>query len=68
MPRCQHVDGVAHDCAYVDWRDSLVPLAEAVADVEVPRPAPGFDDDLWSRRWDAAYHRAMARLVAEGRR
>lgn len=63
---CTHEEGPRHDCDYVDARDQLVPLAAAVADVEEPEPRGATRPELaaWSWRWDAAYHRAMARLVA----
>jgi hypothetical protein len=39
---------------YVNWRESLVPIAAAEADARSPNDAV---------RWDAVFHRAMERLI-----
>ena len=57
-----HREGPGHDCDYVDWRDSLIPIAERSADAEVGRRARTLDRPsviAWGRRWDAAFHRHM---------
>jgi hypothetical protein len=46
----------------------FVPLAEATANAQVgPEPTDGTREGrrAWSERWDAAYHRAMARLTSD---
>lgn len=67
MAPCEHVEGHRHDCSYVDWRDSLIPKAEKLAHEEHPEPANAgrLEWRAWTRRWDAAYHRAMARLTSD---
>lgn len=64
---CQHDEGSGHDCAYVDWRNSLIPLAEAIADAEAgPEPSDGGEVwSKWSWRWDARFHLAMNRLTKD---
>jgi hypothetical protein len=59
-----------HDRAYVDARDALIPLAEAVADAEHPAPTDvssltGPQQRAWKASWDRAFHGAMNRLAAQ---
>lgn len=67
MSACKkHGEGPFHDCAYVDWRNSLIPLAEAVADAESgDEPVKPRDRAEWSKRWDALFHRAMRRFTSD---
>lgn len=62
---CIHGDGPGHDCAYVSFRESLVPIAEAEADARYPKRDDMTMEQGWmrSRKWDAAFHRAMERLI-----
>lgn len=62
---CRHTDGPAHDCAYVTWREMLVPIAEAEADERYPKRENLTMEQGWarSRKWDACFHRAMERLI-----
>lgn len=65
---CEHLEGARHDCAHVDARDALVPVAEAEADARVPplaADARGREVDDWRRRWDHAFHSAMDRLTRD---
>lgn len=63
---CKHEEGAHHDCSYVDWRDSKIPLAEAMADAEVGgEPAAQKDRAAWSKRWDVVFHRAMRRFTSD---
>lgn len=64
-PECKHTDGPGHDCAYVTFRESLVPIAEAEADARYPEKPNLTMEQGWmrSRKWDAAFHRAMERLI-----
>jgi hypothetical protein len=70
--RCSHSDGLAHDCAYVEKRNKLIPLAEKEADEAAgPEPDPAkrgrgheADKAAWNLRWSEAFHAAMARLCA----
>ena len=65
---CEHEDGFRHDCAYVAWRESKIPEAVARADAEHPHPGDRAGDGdvrAWSKRWDAAFHRAMAHLTGD---
>lgn len=63
-PACDHPEGEGHDCAYVNWRNSLVPTAIKVADAAHPKPLDFAEIRAWSWRWDEAYHRAMANLTS----
>lgn len=68
MRQCErHPEGPGHNCTYVDWRNSLVPIAVAMADTECPEPAgvTRFGLFSWSMKWDNAFHRSMARLTGE---
>lgn len=62
---CKHTDGPGHDCAYVTWRESLVPIAEAEADARYPKRDGLTMEQGWmrSRKWDATFHRSMERLI-----
>jgi hypothetical protein len=62
---CGHGDGRKHNCSYVSWRESLVPIAEAVVDARYPEPVEATMEQRWKweRKWDAAFHREMERLV-----
>lgn len=62
---CAHEDGPMHDCAYVDARNELIDLAAAAADIAHPEPVgvPAPERAAWAWRWDAEYHRTMARLA-----
>jgi hypothetical protein len=63
---CGHFEGKGHDCAYVDWRDALVPLATQHADKLCgPEPSDPVDAARWSQRWDSTYHREMKRLTED---
>lgn len=74
---CAHTDGKNHDCAYVAWRESLVPLAEEVADRLCPKPngLESLKSELalerdptgsaWAAKWNASFHRAMDRLTQD---
>lgn len=65
----RHLEGSKHNCAYVDWRDSFVPVAEAVADAKHGTEAPEGSSRLeaagWAAKWDATFHREMRRLTAD---
>jgi len=48
-----------HNCDYIDWRNSLIPRAEKLA------------DEVYSRvkeygKWSLEFHRVMGRLVKNG--
>lgn len=61
-----HDEGPHHDCAYVNWRNSLIPVAEALADAQAGEEPPGQRERVaWSKRWDAAFHRAMQRFTTD---
>lgn len=64
---CEHTEGRGHDCAYVNWRESLIPLAEATANSVVGKRQPEAYAEAakWRRRWDAAFCRAMDRLATD---
>jgi hypothetical protein len=63
---CGHFEGGKHDCAYVEWRDTLVPIAEQHADKLCgPEPDDLRDAARWSLRWDATFHREMKRLTLD---
>ncbi len=67
-PACSHEEGPLHDCAWVDFRESLIPVAEAAADARHPDPGPDAtrgERHGWSLRWDAAFHREMERLARD---
>ena len=55
---CGHWDGAYHNCEYVEARNRLIPVAEALATREVP---------LMDDRWGPAFLRAMDRLWIQGR-
>lgn len=63
---CGHTEGPGHDCAYVEWRNSLIPHAERFADTAVGRVT---DEDAPEARdrWNRAFLAQMDRLVAAGR-
>lgn len=66
MRPCNHIEGPYHDCAYVEWRNSLIPLAEAMADAVVgDEPAGMVARAEWSKRWDAEFHRAMRKFTTD---
>jgi hypothetical protein len=49
----------AHNCDYIDWRNSLIPRAERLA------------DELYSRvreygKWSVEFHHRMNKLVKDG--
>ena len=55
--------GPKADKVYQEARDSLLPLAEAVANkVLGAAPAAGEAREVWARHWDVAFHVAMAEL------
>lgn len=76
---CKHgveVGAQYHDCAYVDYRVSMVPLAEAFADTTAgPRPeakhgcsgAAGTNEryEAWARLWNICFHEFITRRVRE---
>lgn len=52
MNRCNHTDGLEHNCSYVDARNRLIPEAEAITYAAVgPEPV----DDAGGRKWVAKY-------------
>lgn len=64
---CPHAEGRRHDCDYVEYRDSFVAVAEAATDARYPEPAKVTRPEKarWTRKWDAAFHREMVRLVTD---
>ena len=48
----------AHDCEYVSWRNSLIPLAERTADTVFKRYQE-------AAKWSLFFHHEMNRLVKE---
>jgi hypothetical protein len=64
--KCDHSEGPKHDCDYVDWRDSLVPLAEAVANAALgAAPVDKASTARWEKRWTHRFHAEMARLTQD---
>ncbi len=65
--KCGHGEGRGHDCKYVEWRSSLVPIASAMADARWPEPIgiSRYDWRVWTLKWDAAFHQAMERLAKD---
>lgn len=61
---CSHTDGRGHDCAYVEARNKLIPIAEREAD-ELVRSRLGLGGEARSAFWSRCFHDAMARLVVE---
>jgi hypothetical protein len=57
---------LAHDCAYTDLRDSLIPEAEQYANERAgAQPLMSSREfDGWCRRWDKLYLAEMTRLWA----
>lgn len=67
QPDCNHGDGAKHDCAYVDWRESLIPKAENLANAKHPDLPDGTREERrrQSVKWDAEFHREMRRLTSD---
>lgn len=64
---CGHIEGAAHSCDYVEWREALIPLAESFANRRYPEPVEASREDMWrwSLKWDACFHREMTRLTSD---
>jgi hypothetical protein len=59
-PCTKHNEGAYHNCAYVEARNRLIPMAEQVAN-----ETPGaFNGSTRTARWDVAFHAEMDRLAA----
>jgi hypothetical protein len=64
MP-CNHNEGAHHDCAHVERRNALIPIAERIATIRAGTPKTPAQRDAWS----AAFLAAMDELweFIEGR-
>lgn len=66
---CPHTEGPGHDCAYVDQRNALIPLAEertALLIGDEPRGSV-LAGKAWRERWSFTFSSEMDRLVATAR-
>ena len=54
-----------HDCGYITWRNTLVPVAEREANAKYPEPLePSKEERLqWVRQWNREFTCQMARLT-----
>jgi hypothetical protein len=60
--------GWRHDCRYVQARNALIPLAERLADEQVPPPGRSHVAHIWdSAAWDTAFLLAMENLARSAR-
>ncbi len=61
---CMHTDGAKHNCMYVDYRNSLIPKAEAVANKACGLSGEDGEvvDDISAKRWNRVFHDTMSKL------
>lgn len=56
-----------HDCRYVQARNALIPLAEGIANEQVPQPSNHMGQNWDTAAWDKAFLLGMEELVKAAR-